>query len=37
MTGFESLLAVLLVAVLLAATARRVGAPYPAFRIAKPF
>ena len=31
MTGFESLLAVLLVAVLLAAIARRVGAPYPAF------
>ena len=31
MIGFESLLAVLLVAVLLAALARRVGAPYPAF------
>ena len=31
MTGFESLLGVLLVAVLLAAAARRVGAPYPAF------
>ena len=31
MTGFESLLSVLLVAVLLAAVARRVGAPYPAF------
>ena len=31
MTGFESLLSVLLVAVLLAAIARRVGAPYPAF------
>ena len=31
MTGFESLLAVLLVAVVLAAIARRVGAPYPAF------
>ena len=31
MTGFESLLLVLLVAVLLAAIARRVGAPYPAF------
>ncbi|MGE5413896.1 MAG: cation:proton antiporter [Syntrophomonadaceae bacterium] len=31
MSGFESLLAVLLVAVLLAAVARRVGAPYPAF------
>ena len=31
MTGFESLLAVLLVAVLLAAAARRLGAPYPAF------
>lgn len=31
MTGFESLLGVLLVAVLLAAVARRVGAPYPAF------
>jgi monovalent cation/hydrogen antiporter len=29
--GFESLLGVLLVAVLLAAVARRVGAPYPAF------
>jgi monovalent cation/hydrogen antiporter len=29
--GFESLLGVLLVAVLLAAAARRVGAPYPAF------
>jgi CPA1 family monovalent cation:H+ antiporter len=31
MTGFGSLLGVLLVAVLLAAVARRVGAPYPAF------
>src|SRR5881397_1618333 len=31
MTGFESLLGVLLVAVLFAALARRVGAPYPAF------
>ena len=31
MTGFESLLGVLLVAVLLAAAARKVGAPYPAF------
>jgi CPA1 family monovalent cation:H+ antiporter len=31
MTGFESLLSVLLVAVLLAAIARKVGAPYPAF------
>ena len=31
MTGFESLLGVLLVAVVLAAAARRVGAPYPAF------
>ena len=31
MTGFESLFGVLLVAVLLAAIARRVGAPYPAF------
>ena len=31
MTEFESLLTVLLVAVLLAAVARRVGAPYPAF------
>src|ERR1700687_1475181 len=31
MTGFESLLTVLLVAVLLAAIARRLGAPYPAF------
>jgi Na+/H+ antiporter len=31
MTGFEALLSVLLVAVLLAAIARRVGAPYPAF------
>jgi CPA1 family monovalent cation:H+ antiporter len=31
MIGFESLLGVLLVAVLLAAAARRVGAPYPAF------
>ena len=31
MTGFESLLSVLLVAVILAAIARRVGAPYPAF------
>jgi len=31
MTGFESLLSVLLVAVLLAAIARRIGAPYPAF------
>ena len=31
MTGFGSLLGVLLVAVLLAALARRVGAPYPAF------
>jgi len=31
MTGFESLLGVLLVAVLLAAVARRVGAPYPSF------
>src|SRR6202165_490279 len=31
MTGFESLLSVLLVAVLLAAIARRLGAPYPAF------
>jgi len=31
MTGFESLLSVLLVAVLLAAIARRVGAPYPSF------
>ena len=31
MSGFESLLGVLLVAVLLAAVARRVGAPYPAF------
>src|SRR5262249_62374238 len=30
-TGFESLLGVLLVAVLLAAAARRVGVPYPAF------
>ena len=31
MTGFESLLSVLLVSALLAALARRVGAPYPAF------
>ncbi len=31
MAGFESLLGVLLVAVLLAAAARRMGAPYPAF------
>ena len=31
MTGFESLLGVLLVAVVLAAVARRVGAPYPSF------
>jgi monovalent cation/hydrogen antiporter len=31
MVGFESLLTVLLVAVVLAAIARRVGAPYPAF------
>lgn len=31
MIGFESLLGVLLVAVVLAAIARRVGAPYPAF------
>ena len=31
MSGFESLLAVLLVAVVLAAIARRVGAPYPSF------
>src|SRR5262245_15981035 len=31
MSGFESLLGVLLVAVLLAAAARRIGAPYPAF------
>ena len=31
MTGFASLLGVLLIAVLLAAVARRVGAPYPAF------
>ncbi|MDQ2870698.1 MAG: sodium:proton antiporter [Acidobacteriota bacterium] len=31
MTGFESLLSVLLVAVILAAIARRIGAPYPAF------
>ena len=31
MTGFESLLGVLLIAVLLAAVARRMGAPYPAF------
>ena len=31
MAGFESLLGVLLVAVLLAAAARRLGAPYPAF------
>ena len=31
MTGFESLLGVLLVAVVLAALARRMGAPYPAF------
>ncbi len=31
MTGFESLLGVLLVAVLLAALARRIGVPYPAF------
>src|SRR5262245_5259795 len=31
MAGFESLLTVLLIAVLLAAAARRVGAPYPAF------
>jgi len=31
MTGFESLLVVLLVAVVLAAAARRLGAPYPAF------
>lgn len=31
MTGFESLLSVLLLAVLLAAAARRLGAPYPAF------
>jgi CPA1 family monovalent cation:H+ antiporter len=31
MSGFESLLAVLLVAVILAALARRVGAPYPSF------
>src|SRR5512144_2272130 len=31
MTGFESLLGVLLVAVVLAAIARRMGAPYPAF------
>ena len=30
MTGFESLLGVLLIAVLLAAVARRMGAPYPA-------
>ena len=30
MTGFESLLGVLLVAVMLAAVARRIGAPYPA-------
>jgi Na+/H+ antiporter len=30
-TGFESLLGVLLVAVLLAAAARKIGAPYPAF------
>jgi len=30
-TGFESLLGVLLVAVILAALARRMGAPYPAF------
>src|SRR6202795_3080053 len=31
MTGFGSLLGVLFVAVVLAAVARRVGAPYPAF------
>src|SRR3981081_3219972 len=31
MSGFESLLGVLLVAVLLAAIARRLGVPYPAF------
>ena len=31
MTQFESILGVLLVAVLLAAAARRIGAPYPAF------
>ncbi len=31
MTGFEALLGILLVALLLAAVARRVGAPYPAF------
>ena len=31
MVRFESLLGVLLVAVLLAAAARRIGAPYPAF------
>ena len=31
MSGFESLLGVLLVAVVLAAVARRVGAPYPSF------
>ena len=31
MTGFESLLGVLLVALLLAAVARKIGAPYPAF------
>lgn len=31
MTGFESLLGVLLVAVVLASIARRMGAPYPAF------
>src|SRR5512142_2653478 len=31
MTGFETLLGVLLAALLLAAVARRVGAPYPAF------
>ena len=31
MTGFESLLGVLLVAVVLAALARKMGAPYPAF------
>jgi CPA1 family monovalent cation:H+ antiporter len=31
MTGFESLLVVLLIAVLLATLARRAGAPYPAF------
>ena len=31
MSGFESLLSVILVAVLLAAVARRIGVPYPAF------